>query len=276
MGNKVRTNEGNPFWAQRDVQAVAIFIVTKYLNYLELIVNYYCSFFWQNGTMSWCRHGRRNLRIKEREMLRIRGRRQNAGKEPRATASSVSHLSIIHLSLCSEPLEGKSLACTQRRLPVHICPLPSNWPETLFPNNYSWYEGLSGDTLVNNLPANEGDARDASLIPGWRRAPRKEMATHSSILAWEIPWIDEIGGLQSMGLQRVRHDWNDLACIYTHIWAFQVVLVVKNSPANAGDRRDQGLIPGSGRSPGGGHSNPLQYSCLEKPVDRGAWQAAVH
>lgn len=45
MGNKVRTNEGNPFWAQRDVQAVAIFIVTKYLNYLELIVSYYCSFF---------------------------------------------------------------------------------------------------------------------------------------------------------------------------------------------------------------------------------------
>lgn len=88
MGNEVWTNEGNPFWAQRDVQAVAIFIVTKYLNYLELIVNYYCPLFWQNGIMSWCRHGRRNLRIKEREMLRIRGRRQNAGKEPRVTASS--------------------------------------------------------------------------------------------------------------------------------------------------------------------------------------------
>ena len=40
--------------------------------------------------------------------------------------------------------------------------------------------------------------------------------------------------------------------------------------------RDMGLIPGSGRSPGGGHSNPLQYSCLENPMDRGAWQAAVH
>ena len=41
-------------------------------------------------------------------------------------------------------------------------------------------------------------------------------------------------------------------------------------------RRDMGLIPGSGRSSGGGHSNPLQYSCLESPMDRGAWQAAVH
>ena len=56
----------------------------------------------------------------------------------------------------------------------------------------------------------------------------------------------------------------------------QVALVVKNSPANAGDRRDVGLIPGSGRSPRGGHDNPLQYSCLEHPIDRGAWWAMVH
>ena len=52
--------------------------------------------------------------------------------------------------------------------------------------------------------------------------------------------------------------------------------VVKNSPANAGDMRGTALIPGSGRSPGGGHSNPLQYSCLENPMDRGAWRATVH
>ena len=52
--------------------------------------------------------------------------------------------------------------------------------------------------------------------------------------------------------------------------------VVKNPPANAGDVRDLGSIPGSGRSPGGGHGNPLQYSCLENPMDRGAWQATVH
>ena len=43
-----------------------------------------------------------------------------------------------------------------------------------------------------------------------------------------------------------------------------------------GDSRDTGLIPGSGRSPGGGHGNPLQYSCLENPMDRGAWWATVH
>ena len=50
--------------------------------------------------------------------------------------------------------------------------------------------------------------------------------------------------------------------------ASQVVLVVKNPPANARDIRDTILIPGSGRSPGGGHGNPLQYSCLENPMDR--------
>ena len=58
--------------------------------------------------------------------------------------------------------------------------------------------------------------------------------------------------------------------------ALLVALMVKDPPANAGDVRDTGSIPGSGRSPGGGHGNPLQYSCLENPVDRGAWQATVH
>ena len=58
--------------------------------------------------------------------------------------------------------------------------------------------------------------------------------------------------------------------------ASQVAIVVKNPPANAGDIRDAGVIPGSGRSPGGGNDNPLQHSCLENPTDRGAWQATVH
>ena len=59
-------------------------------------------------------------------------------------------------------------------------------------------------------------------------------------------------------------------------WASQVALVVRNLPANAGDVRDAGSIPGWGRSPGGGHGNPLQSSCLENSMDRGAWQATVH
>ena len=58
--------------------------------------------------------------------------------------------------------------------------------------------------------------------------------------------------------------------------ASQVALVVRNPPATAGDLRDAGLIHGSGRSPGGGHGNPLRFSCLENPMDRGAWGATVH
>ena len=52
--------------------------------------------------------------------------------------------------------------------------------------------------------------------------------------------------------------------------------MVKNPPANARDARDVGSIPGSGRSPGGENGNPFQYSCLENPMDRGAWWATVH
>ena len=56
----------------------------------------------------------------------------------------------------------------------------------------------------------------------------------------------------------------------------QLVLVVKNLPASAGDIRDTGLKPGSGRYAGGGCGNPLQYSCSENPMERGVWQATVH
>ena len=136
----------------------------------------------------------------------------------------------------------------------------------------------------------------------------KEMATHSSILAWRIPWIEEPGRLQFTGSQRVGHSWvtslslsftfleiynvnawtlyifyiwrtkftfalyklYTFYSIYEVLWASQVALVVKNLPANSGDLREVDSIPGLGRSPGRGHGNPLQYSCLENPMDRGS------
>jgi len=70
----------------------------------------------------------------------------------------------------------------------------------------------------------------------------------------------------SAGERHLDHIW----------WASLVAWVVKNSPASAGDEKDLGLIPGLERSPGGGHGNPLQYSCLENPMDGGAWRAVVH
>ena len=60
------------------------------------------------------------------------------------------------------------------------------------------------------------------------------------------------------------------------VGASEVALVVKNLPASAGDVEDEGSIPGLRRSLGRGQGNPLQYSCLENPIDRGAWRATVH
>ena len=67
----------------------------------------------------------------------------------------------------------------------------------------------------------------------------------------------------------------DFQAFPLNIW-FRASLVVRNPPATAGDTRDVGLIPGSGRAPVEGNGNSLQYSCLENPMDRGAWQATLH
>ena len=60
--------------------------------------------------------------------------------------------------------------------------------------------------VIRNLPANAGDARDVDLIPGLGKSLEKGVATYSCILAWRIPWTEEPGGLQSIGLQRAGHD----------------------------------------------------------------------
>ena len=93
----------------------------------------------------------------------------------------------------------------------------------------------------------------------------KGMAAPSSILAWRVPWTEKTGELQSMGLPRVRHDrvTNDMERPW---W-----LSGKESACNAGNTGDVGSIPGFGRSPGEGNGNSLQYSCLENPMDGGAW-----
>ena len=67
-----------------------------------------------------------------------------------------------------------------------------------------------------------------------------------------------------------------ITCNLSESWASQVALAVKNPPANAGDTGVVGLIPGSGRVPGGGIGNPLQHSCLENSMDTGAWWSIVH
>ena len=85
---------------------------------------------------------------------------------------------------------------------------------------------------------------------------------------------------QTLGYIRLFHLWfSQGICPVVELldhMGFQVALVVKNLPASAGDRRDASLILGLGRSPGGGNGNPPPYSCLENPMDRGAWRTTVH
>ena len=128
------------------------------------------------------------------------------------------------------------------------------------------------------------------------------MVTHSSILAWRIPWTEEPGGLQFMGSQRVGHGWATKTHTHTHQTTTlhspqpqplastillsgsmdsinlgnshrtsQVATVVKNLPANAGETRHTGSIPGLGRSSGVGNGKLFQYSCMENSVERGDW-----
>ena len=124
--------------------------------------------------------------------------------------------------------------------------------------------------MVKRLPAMR-ETRVRSL--GQEDPLEKKITTHSSTLAWKIPWTEEPGRLQSMGSQRVRHDWATSLSLSNMSTAFRGGSVVKNPPANAGD---EDLIPGLRRSPGEGNGNPLQYSCLGKnPMDRGGWQATV-
>ena len=68
--------------------------------------------------------------------------------------------------------------------------------------------------MVKNWPANAGDNETQVRFPSWEDPLEEGMTTHSSILAWRIPWTEEPGGLLSKGLQRVGHNWSDLACMH--------------------------------------------------------------
>ena len=112
----------------------------------------------------------------------------------------------------------------------------------------------------------------------------------SGCVKWIYAWMSEcMGFVSTTGLWKFLKDallgraiFKEMSIPlsfglpYVLAWASQVALVVKNMPANAGDIRVVGSIPGLGRSPGGGQRNPLQYSCLENPMDGGAWWATGH
>ena len=123
--------------------------------------------------------------------------------------------------------------------------------------------------LLINMCKNVFDSKDKSW--NWcalEYSLEKEMATHSSILAWRIPGTAEPGGLPSLGSHRVGHDWSNLAAAAAEYSYFPQWLSSKELSCIAGDAEDVGLIPGSGKSPGGRNGNLLHYSCLESPMDR--------
>ena len=125
--------------------------------------------------------------------------------------------------------------------------------------------------MVKNPPANAGDTRDAGSIPELGNSPGigNGNPLQYSCLGNSMDrgaWRAAVHGATKSQTQ-----WSDF-----HFHFFPGDPRLKNPPANAGDTRDAGSIHGSGRSPGGGHGNALQYSCLENPMDRGAWRAMVH
>ena len=102
--------------------------------------------------------------------------------------------------------------------------------------------------MVKNLPAKAGETKKHTFDPWVGKIPLEEgMATHSSILAWRIPWTEEPGGLQSIEPHRVRHDWSDLACTHANVLGVSLV------DQKAGDL---GSIPRLGRSPEEGSGIP--------------------
>ena len=110
----------------------------------------------------------------------------------------------------------------------------------------------------------------------------KAMAPHSSTLAWKIPWMEEPGGLQSMGSLRVRHDWVTSLSLFTFMhWRRKVkseseVTFHFPSPMHESEKWKWSHFHFSLSCIGEGNGNPLQCSCLENPRDGGAWWAAVH
>ena len=146
----------------------------------------------------------------------------------------------------------------------------------------------AGD-VTSHLKANRLETQEEPMFQseseGWKRS-MSQLRQSAGSIPFHLAVLFH-SGLQLIGYgppalgriiyftQSVHSESCLVRCMASH-GVSQVVLVVKNLPANAGDIRDMGLIAGSGRSPGGGHSNTLHYSCLENPTDRGAWWATVH
>ena len=164
------------------------------------------------------------------------------------------HVKIIY-GLTVPRLEVK---CSNHSL-FFFFPLGNIGPWTLFTGkmrdvNRFWHWLCQGKGVMSRKGALTGEGWE-ECVSGWER----QSLSWSPTVCW-APHQTEARFL----------------CISCVLGAFQVALVLKNPLANVGHTGDTGSIPGSGRSPGGGHGNPFQCSCLESPMDRGTWQVIVH
>ena len=108
------------------------------------------------------------------------------------------------------------------------------------------------------------------LKSGTWAPPSQQLSTNFSSFSW-LQRRQSPGWFDKHPLTWVPEWTHGLGPSRVHTRAYQMALVVRNLPASAGDARDLGLTPGVGRSPGEGNGNPLQYSCLGNPMERGAW-----
>ena len=162
-------------------------------------------------------------------------------------------------------LEGNSPPFNSKTLSVHSV----NPPDSRHWGLAHWLRQLSP-------PGHLGSLTTAPLLarPHGLHLPNTLLPGHFLILVFDLCWFLTFCS-KTCKIFPSSLSPEIYPCIQ-NIGAFQVVLVVKSLPADAGDIRDGSSIPGLGRSPGEGHGNPLQYSCLENPMDRGVWRAIVH
>ena len=123
--------------------------------------------------------------------------------------------------------------------------------------------GPPGSPVPGILQARTLEWVAISFSNAWKWKVKVKLLSRVRLLV--TPWTAAYQAPPSMGFSRQEY-WSGVPLPSPY-----VVLVVKNSPANAGDLRDVGLVPGSGRFPRGRLGNPLQYSCMESPMDRGLW-----
>ena len=131
--------------------------------------------------------------------------------------------------------------------------------------------------VVKNLPANAGNIKDMGSIPGWGRSPGEEHGNPLQYSCLENP-MDR--GASRATVHRVAKSWTRLKWLSSsssrNEQGFLDFLGGSAGKEFTCSAEDLALIPGLGRSLGEEHGNPLQYSCLENPMNRGAWQAIVH